>query len=116
MAEQVHVHVYNDLTDHTIGAIRYNIVDGQSHPEPEVPITIGDKETVLLVREQTSLTIKLPNGVFTADCLFRVEEEKEEMLLWSTMDDHWTIEINLNQLPSNVPTTVNVNVGDPGSG
>jgi hypothetical protein len=60
------------------------------------------------------MTVKLPSGMHTEDCPFSVSNE--ELLGWSTMDNHWTVEIIPNNVPPNSPTTVNIDLGDPGSG
>jgi hypothetical protein len=107
MADQVNVYVRNNLSD-TIGAIRYCLPGGNS--DLDISITSENEEMIYLVRSQTYMTIKLPSGRDTADCPFSVSNE--DLLSWSTMDHYWTIEIKPNDLGSNVPTDVNVYVGE----
>jgi hypothetical protein len=109
MADQANVYVRNNLPG-PIGAIRYCLPGGDS--DLDISIAGENEEMIYLVRSQTYMTIKLPNGVYTADCPFRVSNE--ELLSWSTMDVHWTVEIKSNELGSNVPTDVNVYVGEEG--
>jgi len=111
MADQADVYVKNKLTD-PIGVVRYCLPGGES--DLDISIGGGNEEMIYLVRSQTYMTIKLPDGKYTADCPFRVSNE--ELLGWSTMDDCWTVEIKPNNVPSNSPTTVNIDLGDPGSG
>jgi hypothetical protein len=106
MADQANVYVRNKLTE-PIGATRYCLPGGDS--DLDISIASENEEMVYLVRSQTYLVIKLPAGVYTAECPFRVSNE--ELLSWSTMDDRWTVEIKSNELGSNVPTDVNVAVG-----
>lgn len=107
MAEQADVYVKNHMSD-PIGVVRYCLPGGDS--DLDISIGGGNEEMIYLVRSQTYMTIKLPQGVYTADCSFSVSNE--ELLSWSTMDDHWTVEIKPNDLGSNVPTDVNVYVGE----
>jgi hypothetical protein len=109
MADQANVYVKNKLTD-PIGAIRYCLPGGGD--DLDISIASENEEMIFLVRSQTYLVIKLPAGVYTTDCPFWVSNE--ELLSWSTMDDRWTVEIKSNELGANVPTDVNVYVGEEG--
>jgi hypothetical protein len=107
MANQADVYVKNNLTE-AVGVVRYCLPGGNK--DLDISIAGGNEEMVYLVKSQTYMTIKLPNGMYTADCPFRVSNE--ELLSWSTMDDRWTVEIQPNNLPPDTPTTANVDVGD----
>lgn len=107
MVDKADVYVKNNLTD-TIRAIRYCLPGGNS--DLDISITSGNEEMIHLVRTESYLVIKLPSGVYTVDCPFSVSNE--ELLSWSTMDDHWTVEIKPNNLLPNAPTDVNVYVGE----
>ena len=110
MADQADVYVKNKLTE-AVGAVRYCLPGGNS--DLDISIGGGNEEMIYLVRSQTYMTIKLPGGVYTADCPFSVSNE--ELLSWETMDDCWTVEIKPNNLPPDTPTTVNIDLGGPGS-
>jgi len=107
MAEQANVYVKNNLAD-DINAIRYCRPGGNS--DLDISIASEDEEMIYLVRTQTYLVLKAPNGVDTESCPFRVSNE--DLLSWSTTDDHWTVEIKPNNLPPDTPTDVNVYVGE----
>ena len=111
MADQADVYVKNNLTA-PIGVVRYCLPGGDS--DLDISIGGGNEEMIYLVRSQTYMTIKPPSGKYTSDCTFSVS--KEELLAWSTMDDHWTVEIKPNNVSPDAPTTVNIDLGDPGSG
>jgi hypothetical protein len=106
MADQANVYVRNKLTE-PIGATRYCLPGGDS--DLDISIASKNEKMVYLVRSQAYLAIKLPAGMYTADCPFWVSNE--ELLSCSTMDDRWTVEIKSNELGANVPTDVNVVVG-----
>jgi hypothetical protein len=107
MAEQANVYVKNNLTD-AINVIRYCFPGGNS--DLDISIASEDEEMIYLVRTQTYLVLKAPNGVDTESCPFSVSNE--DLLSWSTTDGHWTVEIKPNNLPPDTPTDVNVYVGE----
>ena len=111
MADQADVYVKNNLTA-PIGVVRYCLPGGNG--DLDISVAGGNEEMIYLVRSQTYMTVKLPSGMHTEDCPFSVSNE--ELLGWSTMDNHWTVEIIPNNVPPNSPTTVNIDLGDPGSG
>jgi hypothetical protein len=107
MVDKADVYVKNKLTG-DIRAIRYCLPSGNS--DLDISITSGNEEMIHLVRTETYLVIEPPSGVDPAGCPFSVSNE--ELLSWSTMDDHWKVEIKPNNLPPDTPTTVNVDVGE----
>ena len=106
MVDEADVYVNNNLAD-TIGAVRYCLPGENS--DLEVSITSGNEEMIHLVRTETYLVIKPPSGKYTSDYTFIVSNE--ELLAWSTMDDHWKVEIKPNTLPPDTPTSATVEVG-----
>jgi hypothetical protein len=111
MVNEADVYVNNNLAD-TISAARY-CLPGENK-DLEVSITSGNEEMIHLVRTETYLVIEPPSGVEPAECQFSVSNE--ELLRWETNNDHWNVEIKPNNLPPDTPTTVNIDLGDPGSG
>jgi hypothetical protein len=105
MADQADVYIKNLLND----AIEVTRIFLDSYSDLDITIASGNEEMFYIIRSETYLIIKLPCGVYTADCPFIVSNE--ELLSWSTMDDHWTVEIKPNSLPPDTPTTTNVIVG-----
>lgn len=110
MADQCDVYVNNNLSE-TIGVTRYCLPGDNS--DLDLSIAGGEEDNVLLVRTQSYLRITLPNGTSSANCPFSVSNE--DLLSWTTGDDHWTVEIKPNSVPPDTPTTVNIELGDPGS-
>lgn len=107
MADQVDVYVRNNLTNN-IRAIRYCLPGDNS--DLDISITSGNVECVHLVITETYLVIEPPGGQDPAECPFSVSNE--ELLAWTTKEDHWKVEIKPNSLPPDTPTTVNVDVGE----
>jgi hypothetical protein len=105
MADQADVYIKNLLNDDI--EVTRNFPDGYS--DLDITIASGNEEMIYLARAETYLIIKLPSGVYTADSSLNVSNE--ELLSWSTMDDHWRVEIKYNNLPLNTPTIANVTVG-----
>lgn len=106
MVNEADVCVKNNLTG-DIRAIRYCLPGGNI--DLDISIAPGSDESVHLVRTETYLVIEPPDGDDPADCRFIVSNE--ELLTWSATDGHWTVEIKLNNLPPETPTTANVDVG-----
>lgn len=110
MADQCDVYVKNNLSE-TIAATRYCLPGENS--DLDISIAVGEEEKIYIARTQSYLTITLPNGTNTANCPFSVSNE--DLLSWTAADDHWTVEIKPNNVPPDTPTTVNIELGDPGS-
>jgi hypothetical protein len=110
MADQCDVYVRNNLSE-TIGATRF-CLPGDNN-DLDLSITAGNEDKIYLAITQSYLTINLPAGMNTAKCPFSVSNE--DLLSWTTMDDRWKVEIKPNNVPPDTPTTVNIDLGGPGS-
>lgn len=111
MAEQVNVclrnldvkdiEVYREMPDGTRdlnGTIAGGEEDTRLLPEPGVVLVISTPDA--------------PNGKNTQICPFNVKSN-EEVVEWAAMDDyHWKMQVSDNARPPEVPTDVNVDVGE----
>ena len=108
MAEQTDVYVKNNLNG-DISVFRM-LPDGNS--DLSITITNGDSEQVYLAGTDVSLVIHAPEGVDIKDYPLGVRTGLDLAVSHSRTDSRWTIQIVPNDLPPEVPTTVNVNVGE----
>jgi hypothetical protein len=107
MAEQADVYVKNKLTD-GIQVIR-KLPDGSS--DYEVTVAGGDEEKIYLGGTEVSLVVKAPEGTDTKNHSFRKRSDVDLSVACSRTDSNWTMKILPNDLPPDVPTTVNVTIG-----
>jgi hypothetical protein len=106
MAEQADVYVKNNLAD-SINVIR-KLQDGTS--DLDIPIANGAVKKVLLAGPEVWLIIKAPGGSTQG---YRVVVRSGIIdLAVSSSTDRWRMRIIPNDLPPEVPTTVNVDVGE----
>ncbi len=110
MANRADVYVENVLTD-GINVIR-KLPDGSS--DLEFAIANGNEEQIHLAAPEVSLLINAPEGVDTKECPFKVKSDVDLAVSCSRTDSNWTVQIVSNDLPPDVPTTVNVRVGEEG--
>jgi hypothetical protein len=108
MAEKADFIVKNLLTG-DINVIR-KLANGSS--DLEVTITNGNEEQINLDGLDVSLLIEAPGGVDTKDCPFNVKSDVDLSVSCSRTDSNWAVQIAPNDLPPDVPTTVNVNIGE----
>lgn len=112
MAEQADVYVKNNLTG-DITVVR-KLPDGSS--DLSITIANGNTEQIYLAGTDVSLVIHAPEGVDTKDHPLGVKSGLDLAVSHSRTDSRWTIQIVPNDLPPEVPTTVNVSAGDPTGG
>jgi len=107
MAEQADVYVKNKFSG-DITVIR-KLPDGSS--DLNITITYGNTEQVYLAGTDVSLVIQAPEGVDTKDYPLVVRTGLDLAVSHSRTDSNWRIRIEPNDLPPEVPTTVNVEAG-----
>jgi len=110
MANRADVYVKNVLTDN-INVIR-KLPDGTI--DLNTSIANGDEEGVHLAGPEVSLIINAPEGKDIKDCHVKVKSDVDLAVSHSRTDSNWAIKIVPNDLPPDVPTTVNVDVGESG--
>ncbi len=108
MADKADVYVKNALAD-DVHVIR-KLPDGSS--DLDITIANGNEEMVHLPGLEVSLLINAPEGLDTKDCPFKVKSGVDLAVSCSRTDSNWAIKIVPNELPPDVPTTVNVNLGE----
>lgn len=107
MAEQADVYIKNNLED-SLSVIR-KLPDGSS--DLNITIAAGNEEQIYLAGTDVSLIVGAPEGVDTKDHPFVVKSGLDLAVSHSRTDSNWTIKIIPNDLPPEVPTTVNITVG-----
>jgi len=111
MAEQANVCVRN-FSEKDIEVYR-ELADGTR--DLNGTIAGGEEDTIFLPEPEVFLVISTPNapnGPNTQNCWFNVTLN-EDVVEWSIMDDyHWKMQISDNARPPEVPTDVNVEVGE----
>ena len=108
MADRADVNVKNVLAD-DINVIR-QLPDGSS--DVNIVIAGGGEEQVQLPGPEVSLVIKAPVGMDIKECPVKVKSDVDLTVSHSRTDSSWLIKIVPNDLPLDVPTTVNVNIGE----
>jgi hypothetical protein len=116
MADQVEVYIYNEFTDDI--NITRELPDGSN----DLDITISQKneekthsEGIFLPGPEVSLVINAPEGRDINECYIKVAKPSLDLLvLHSRTGSNWRVNIAPNDLDPEVPTTVNVNVGEEG--
>ena len=106
MADRADVYVKNVLTD-PINVIR-KLPDGTS--DLDITIANGNEEMIHLPNPEVSLGINVP-GVETRDCFITKRSDIDMAVSYSRTDSNWTMNIVPNDLPPEVPLTVNITVG-----
>jgi hypothetical protein len=70
-----------------------------------------NEDTINLPSLTTSLVITPPDGQNIKECPIQVKSDVDLQLLYSRSNKKWTIKILPNDLPVDIPTTMNVTVG-----
>jgi hypothetical protein len=110
MANRADVYVRNGLPDNVnINVIR-KLPDGNN--DLETTIANGNEEMVHLPGPEVSLVISAPEGTEIKDYPIKVKSDVDLAVSYSRTDSNWAIKIVPNELPPDVPTTVNVNLGE----
>lgn len=79
-------------------------------------ISNGNKERIPLPDTEVSLVINAPegNGTDAKACHLTIRSDVDLNVSYSRRHSNWTIKILPNDLRSEAPTTVNVNIGEEG--
>ncbi len=108
MADRADVNVKNVLADE-INVIR-QLPDGSS--DVKTVIAGRNDEQVHLPGPEVALLIKAPVGMDIKECPIKVKSDVDLTVSHSRTNASWLIKILPNELPLDVPTTVNVNIGE----
>ena len=71
-----------------------------------------NQETINLPSLTTSLVISAPGGQETKECPVKVKSDVDLELLYYRSHSRWNLRILPNDLPEDVPTTMNVTIGE----
>jgi hypothetical protein len=115
MAEQADIYVKNEFaSDIVVTRILPDEISSDttipSGDEDRFYLTSHCEEKFPLVVSEELLIINAPDGVDTEDCYIIVRSSIIDLAI-SFSSTNWTIRIVPNELPPEVPTSVNVTVG-----
>ena len=109
MANNADVTVKNVFSDNVTVNVKRRLQDGTI--DQEVNIAQNEAEQVHLPSPEVALVITVPGGMDLRDCLLKVKTDVDVENIHSMTDGNWTLKIIPNDLPPEVPTTMNVSVG-----
>lgn len=110
MANKADAYVRNVLTDN-INVLR-KLPDGTI--DLNVSVAPGIDEMINLPSPEVSLIVNAPIGMDIKYCRMNVISDVDLALACSRTDSNWAINIIPNDLPPDIPTTLNVEVGTTG--
>ena len=108
MIEQADVFVKNFFD--TAVQVSRKLPDGSTGLS--ISIAAGEEEKVLLPGTDESLIIQAPAGIDITEQFIKAKAQVDLSILYSRTDSLWKINIVPNDLDPEVPTTVNVNIGE----
>ena len=109
MADQADVFVKNTFPEGSVHVIRY-LSDGSS--DLEVTIDSGGEEKIYLGGTDVHLIINAPGGVDTKERLAKVRSDLDLAVSYSRTNSNWKVQVTPNSSLAEVPTTVNISIGD----
>ena len=74
-------------------------------------IDLQNEEMIHLANPEVSLVISAAEGLAVKNCPLQVRSDVDLKILYSRTDSNWTINIIPNDLPEDIPTTMNVTLG-----
>jgi hypothetical protein len=110
MAENAEVIVKNRLRVEGDVKVSRKLPDGKT--DFNAAIAWHKKGKVVLPDPDVSLIIAAPAGMDTRDCPITVLSDVDLIINYSRSKSFWQMRIDPNDLPPQVPTTVNVNIGE----
>lgn len=109
MANKADVNVKNVFNDSVTVNVKCRLQDGTI--DKDVDIVQNEAVTVHLPAPGVALLITLPGGMDLCDCFLKVETDVDVNAVHSRTEGNWALSIIPNDLPPDVPTTMNVTVG-----
>lgn len=110
MANRADAYVKNVLTGN-INVMR-KLPDGTI--DLEVSVAPGIEEMVPLPSPEISLVVNAPSGMDIKYCRMNVKSDVDLAVACSRTNSNWAMNIIPNDLPPDIPTTLNVEVGTTG--
>jgi len=108
MAEQADVFLKNNLQGYSINAT--HMIAGGGN-DPTISIPDGTEGRLYLGGIGDAISIDSPTGLDTKMFWLGIKSDLDLDITYSRTDNTWTIKIKSNELPPEVPTTVNVTIG-----
>jgi hypothetical protein len=109
MANRADVSVKNEFTTHSVKISR-KLQDGTE--DFSTTLASSTSEQVNLPSTDVSLVIEAPTGLDLKLCSLNIDTEVDLNVIYSRTLCNWILSIIPNELPPEVPTTVNVTVRD----
>jgi len=109
MANQADVFIKNKFKPEHSFKFKHLLPNGSVNSEGTLPVT--EEEKFFLPDTQSKIIVDPPPGFNIKDCWFSVKGMVDLNIVYSRTDNNWTINIIPNDLPPDVPTTVNVTMG-----
>lgn len=109
MANQAEVVVRNKFY---AGGLEVNRKKADGSTEFNTTIPIGKNEGIPLLDTTTQLVIQTPAGKDGKECFLRLRSSVDMTVTFSRTNSTWSFQIIPNELPPDIPTTVNVSVGE----
>jgi hypothetical protein len=109
MANTAEVLVKNVFTGDSIRVIR--------KPTPndvdlDKTVAANDQQQVNLQSPDVLLVIEAPTGKDIKTCQLKVDAAVDLEVIASRTNSYWTVKIVPNEIPPDIPTTVNISLGD----
>lgn len=108
MVEQANVCVKNFLLGKEIQVVR-KLADGSQ--DLNKTIAYGNEDTTLLPEPGVFLLISPVGGVDTGTCPFNVRFN-DHLVSYEALDGHWKVQLTANEDEPEVPTDVNIEIGE----
>jgi len=108
MADQADVFIKNGMR----GDINVRRKLSTDRYDLDVTFGEGEQESIKLPDTDVSLVIQEPNGKDLKNCKFQVDSDVDLVILYSRSESYWEIKVQPNDLLQDMPTTVNVNIGE----
>ncbi len=109
MANKADVNVKNVFNTNVMLHLKRQLQDGSS--DLEINVAQGEVKMVQLPDPNVSMVIQAPEGMDLRDCLIKVKSDVDLDVQHSRTLSYWTLKIIPNDLPPDVPTSVNVVIG-----
>ncbi len=109
MANDADVTVKNVFNENVTVNVKRRLQDGTV--DKEVNIGQNEAQQLRLPSPEVALLITVPGGMNLRDCFLKIRTGVDVDTVHSRTDGNWTLKIIPNDLPPDIPTTMNVTVG-----
>jgi hypothetical protein len=109
MANNADVNVKNMFGNNVTVNVKRRLQDGTI--DQDVDIVQNEANQLQLPSTEGALLITVPGGMNLRDCFLKVKTDVDVEAIHSRTEGNWTLKIIPNDIPPDIPTTVNVSVG-----